>query len=606
MVEVISVKRLIRVFEGIQQTKSETQACFILGAGASRSSGIRTGAELARLWFQELKEDYSEEDFEVLLQQHGILRESPDEFYNKLYALRYRDAPWLGYDFINKEMENVQPSFGYTVLAQILSTTQHNIVISTNFDNLVELSLYTYTDVLPLICAHESLAQYARPSVKRPLIAKIHRGKEYGPNSAPREVEELVNEWVRPLKDILNNRIIVCIGYGGNDGSLMGFLEKIIEEKNERVVDFYWCVKGKELPNLRVQQLLKRSGGKIVETGGFDELMLELGDKLGLGLIDQQIEDIGKRRAMVYRRKIEEMKGRYDNAKDPDRKKAADNMTNKAQSNWWQYVLQAKDASTNDEKERILKEAITEYPNNPDVVFSYADFLQDAGRFDEAENHFLRSIELNPYDPTLYNNYALFLDRHRKDFDAADKYFLKALELAPNDAVVNGNYASFLGRNNRNDDKAALYFIKSLEIFPDDPTFNNNYGHLLDVRKRQYDEAEKYYRKSHDQDPTDTVVMSNLGGLLYKQKQFEEADKLIDFIIEEDIPDNILLKSWFLKYIYHPDVADEARAKIKSLLKKSNRVMYYDFDDHLENARKNHHPQLDELKGLDKKMKEPV
>ena len=41
-------------------------------------------------------------------------------------------------------MTDKEPSFGYSVLAQILAGTRHNVVITTNFDNLVVDALSFY------------------------------------------------------------------------------------------------------------------------------------------------------------------------------------------------------------------------------------------------------------------------------------------------------------------------------------------------------------------------------------------------------------------------------------------------------------------------------
>ena len=50
---IITLKQFLRYFEEQQNRKF----CFILGAGASKSSGISTGAELASRWLNEIEED---------------------------------------------------------------------------------------------------------------------------------------------------------------------------------------------------------------------------------------------------------------------------------------------------------------------------------------------------------------------------------------------------------------------------------------------------------------------------------------------------------------------------------------------------------------------
>ena len=54
---------------------------------------------------------------------------------------------------------------------------RNNLVITTNFDSLVEDALFMYTSSKPLVINHELLADYAGdPNISRPIIAKVHRG----------------------------------------------------------------------------------------------------------------------------------------------------------------------------------------------------------------------------------------------------------------------------------------------------------------------------------------------------------------------------------------------------------------------------------------------
>lgn len=47
----------------IHKKTESRKFCFILGAGASFSSGIPTGGELASLWFKEIQDRYSKQEF---------------------------------------------------------------------------------------------------------------------------------------------------------------------------------------------------------------------------------------------------------------------------------------------------------------------------------------------------------------------------------------------------------------------------------------------------------------------------------------------------------------------------------------------------------------
>ena len=58
-------------------------------------------------------------------------------------------------------MEHADPSFGYHPLARLLTDEyNNNLVITTNFDSLVEDALFLYTDQKPLTINHELTADY--------------------------------------------------------------------------------------------------------------------------------------------------------------------------------------------------------------------------------------------------------------------------------------------------------------------------------------------------------------------------------------------------------------------------------------------------------------
>jgi NAD-dependent SIR2 family protein deacetylase len=52
----IAQEELVQMFKDALQSDS-VQLCFLLGAGASRSSGIPTGRELSKLWYEEIKKN---------------------------------------------------------------------------------------------------------------------------------------------------------------------------------------------------------------------------------------------------------------------------------------------------------------------------------------------------------------------------------------------------------------------------------------------------------------------------------------------------------------------------------------------------------------------
>ena len=170
--------------EIVSNGKKTRRFCFIFGSGASVESGIPTGNTLEMRWmdclmglsgdgdikamdpertrhfaeslhaekklqhtFQQIREEWETAKKEK--------RPMSSEYYFDIYRLRFHLDPQSGYRYLERIMDPCEPSLGYHSLALILtngnrhpSRTEenlHNLVITTNFDSLVEdaLSLYT-------------------------------------------------------------------------------------------------------------------------------------------------------------------------------------------------------------------------------------------------------------------------------------------------------------------------------------------------------------------------------------------------------------------------------------------------------------------------------
>lgn len=256
---------------------------FIIGAGASRPSGIKTGTELVTQWLEELhrREDHAKQELQTWATADNLGIKDFEfshaaEFYPQIFERRFSHDREEGYAFLESKMEGKEPSLGYSILAEILSNTRHKVVVTTNFDNLVADALAIHAHVHPLVCGHESLADFIRPSMRRPLVAKIHRDLFLEPKNENNEVKYLDEGWVKALTRLFEHYTPVVIGYGGNDGSLMGFLENASIRGG-----LWWCyrVTNGEPPQ-RVKDLVAKKNGKLVPIIGFDEFMLELGNNL--------------------------------------------------------------------------------------------------------------------------------------------------------------------------------------------------------------------------------------------------------------------------------------------------------------------------------------
>lgn len=309
---VLSTKQLVQQI--MESNRNGERFCFILGSGASVESGIPSGSTLEMCWMDcimgekgdcgtpamdtGLLRDYAERLCKEKLISHPFdeierawkkakkeNKPISSEYYFDIYKLRFYPNPRNGYRYLEKIMENCEPSIGYHTLALMMTENRlnshsgsNNLVITTNFDSLVEDALFLYTDKKPLVVSHESLAGYIESDIQRPIIAKVHRGLMYAPFNSPEATENLKEEWREVLNYAFNTYTPIVIGYGGGDHSLMSFLQ---EKSTTMRHGIYWCYRGEfDTVEENIKSFVKEKEGFFVNIGGFDELMLEIGKAL--------------------------------------------------------------------------------------------------------------------------------------------------------------------------------------------------------------------------------------------------------------------------------------------------------------------------------------
>ena len=369
--------------------------CFILGAGASVQSGIPTGGQLAKKWLKEIEEIYGERHTAEWMIAASVAADNPAVSYSSIYEKRFEIDPTEGYMELQTLMDKKDPSIGYSVLAQIMDQHNHRIVITTNFDSLTEDSLFIYTQTKPLMVGHESLANYINPTLNRPMVVKIHRDLFFDPKNEGAQISKMAQKFEVALRDIFKYYTPLVIGYGGNDGSLMGFLEKLDSMPGRPV----WFHRGKaDKLNDRIKSLINKFSGFTVSIDGFDEMMLELGDKMQLERMDQKLVDIARNRAEAYREQINQILGHkttiYSKNKEeitgektrglemhkstPETtKQAVKNMIERGTEDWLSYEIKAANEMDPAKKESIYQEGLEKYPNSIELRTNYGLFLND-------------------------------------------------------------------------------------------------------------------------------------------------------------------------------------------------------------------------------------
>lgn len=449
----ISIKQLVKA---VREGKDNSERfCFIIGAGASVSSGIPAGVTLECDWMREMEEwpgldeirgiaerlrerKRLEHDFEEIEAAWEETKKSgeplPSKYYFDIYKLRFFPNHRNGYYYLEKVMADKKPGFGYHPLALMLTEgSGNNLVITTNFDSLVEDALFLYTDSKPLVINHELLADYAGDSnIKRPIIAKVHRGIFFDPLNQPEDTNELKGRWRDVLVSVFQSYTPIVIGYGGGDNSLMNLLE----EDNVRMKNgLYWCYMEKYgLPDQKIQKLVQEKKGYFVRTAGFDATMLALGnalfpEKIGI----HEAEEYLNNRTSMHITNYEKEYKRLTGGEGEDHAANSDGPSNESEDEFRKDIEKITERGTVSEQERQKMDQMTawdywrrgmrhyELEQYGKAVESFscaiekqanvAQFYSERGisyyalrQYEKsiAEND--RAIELNPKFEVAYNN----------------------------------------------------------------------------------------------------------------------------------------------------------------------------------------------------------
>lgn len=532
---ILSARRLSHLMK--EFSESGERFCFILGSGASVESGIPSGSSLEMQWMdclmgkmddrgmppmdadetreiaaalcaeKELEHEFREiEDAWLNAKKGG--RPIPSEYYFDIYRLRFHANPHQGCNYLERIMERCDPSLGYHTLAKLLTeNSQHNLVITTNFDSLVEDALFLYTNKKPLVVSHESLVDYMEANIQRPIVAKVHRGLLYSPFNNPETTRKLKAEWEPALRHAFTIYTPIVIGYAGGDHSLMSFLEQDDTIMRNGV---YWCYRGKcdpsNLPGANIQEFVQKRKGYFVAIDGFDALMVEIGktlynDAIRPGRTEEKLRETHDNRMRKYHEQWDSLNEKIGNA-----------------------LHEMNATEQQEEEQREKEESLTARDH-----FRRGLRADKGGHKQEAIQEYTKAIEMDPQYASAYNNRGI-LHKESGDHQKALEDYNKAIELNPNYAIA------YLNRGNLYFDlgdfpKALQDYNKALELNPNYVIAYNNRGNLYRSLK-DYLKAIEDYGKAIELEPNYAAAYHGRGIVYHisgdRQKALKDYDKAIE------------------------------------------------------------------------------
>ena len=277
--------------------KAVSNFSVFLGAGASVTSGVRSGRELINTWEKEILEEegipYDERDvfFSKEQNQSWYDRANP---YASLFERRY-DLQRQRRIFVEKEIAKATPSIGYAYLVKLIENGFFSTVFTTNFDDLLNEAFNRFSTLRPIVCAHDSSISGISVTSTSPKIIKLHGDYLFDNIKATlRETESLETNMRMKFQEFAKDFGLIVIGYGGQDRSIMDILSFLLSHEEYFKNGLYWCIrKGEKSICPELRQLLWKERVFFVEIDGFDELMAVFNQKLNAGKLPIDDEFLG-------------------------------------------------------------------------------------------------------------------------------------------------------------------------------------------------------------------------------------------------------------------------------------------------------------------------
>ena len=182
-----------------------------------------------------------------------------------------------------------------------------------------------------------------------------------------------------------------------------------------------------------------------------------------------------------------------------------------------------------DNKEQMLElseKAIRLFPSQPLPYYFKGVTLYELKKYEPAEQVLQRGMRWIADDKDMSVSYYSILAEcyhNMGNIEQCFNYYDKTLELDPENIMVLNNYAYYLSLRKENLQKAASMSKKTLEKYPDNTTYMDTYAWVM-FQMGNYKEALVLMEQvlKLEKDP-DAVILEHYADVLYKNNQIEKA-----------------------------------------------------------------------------------
>lgn len=259
----------------------------LLGSGVSTGAGVPTGwgvvTELVRrvaaIESPASVEDAAREPEKWWHDHHG----EPLGYSSLLEALAPTAAARQGLlaDFFEPSDEEREqgiktPSRGHLAVAELVKRGSVKVIVTTNFDRLMEQALDA-VGIAPQVIARPEAVNGMKPLAHAPAtLIKVHGDYlDLGSRNTPSELDQYPDEWVTLLARVFDEYGLIVSGWSAEwDTALV----RLIESTPNRRYPLYWDARSGK--GVNAQKLLAARSGQVIPAAGADEMFNELSSAL--------------------------------------------------------------------------------------------------------------------------------------------------------------------------------------------------------------------------------------------------------------------------------------------------------------------------------------
>jgi hypothetical protein len=257
----------------------------LVGSGMSSAAGIPTGWQVVQDLVRRIAvaEGVDPDEFGEAPESWWVGQGRPEPRYDRLLpALASTDAARQAllrryFDPPPSEGGPIQPTAGHEALATLCASGRIRLILTTNFDRLIERAL-EQAGAAPQVIASPNAAAGMTPLMHSPpTVVKLHGDYAMlGLRNTPEELRSYPPEWKDLLARVFDEFGLLVIGWSAEYDTALG--EAMSSAPSRRYPAFWTSFKGILAEPAR--RLIAQRRATVIDTAGADEFLVDLAQRI--------------------------------------------------------------------------------------------------------------------------------------------------------------------------------------------------------------------------------------------------------------------------------------------------------------------------------------